>query len=162
MNHPFPAQVLDLPVALGADEARGAATPPEAPRPAEEETAPEEGTAVEAEVRPAESEGARDRGRSGARDESVRRSKRSSRSRSKSRTRVRGSMDRATFVVKAKGAVVRSGVELGSDRVTKLDAGTAVVVDFAEDTSDGKCRYRVVAPAAGWVSATSLSRQKAD
>ena len=69
-------------------------------------------------------------------------------------------MERATFVVKAKGAVVRSGVDLDSDRVTRLDAGSAVVVDFADDTVDGKARYRVVEPAAGWVSATSLSRAR--
>ena len=37
-------------------------------------------------------------------------------------------MHRAPYVVKDKGAVVRAGVALDSDKVVRLPAGTAVVV----------------------------------
>ena len=67
-------------------------------------------------------------------------------------------MHRAPFVVKAKGALVRASVALDSDKVVRLAAGTAVVVDFAEQLPDKKTRYLLVEPVVGWVSRGAVAR----
>ena len=84
--------------------------------------------------------------------------KHGTRGRSKSRGSRSRSRDRSTFVVKAKGAVVRAAVDLGSAKVAKLAEGAVVVVDRTEETSEGKVRYHIAGPPGGWISAASCRR----
>ena len=58
------------------------------------------------------------------------------------------------------GAVVRAGVALDSDKVVRLAAGTAVVVDFAEQLPDKKTRYLLVEPVVGWVSRGAVAKAR--
>ncbi|KAH8069136.1 hypothetical protein JL720_12043 [Aureococcus anophagefferens] len=83
-------------------------------------------------------EAPRARGRSATRGEGRSRSRSRSKSRSRSRRPGHGAMHRAPCVVKAKGAVVRDGVALDSDKVTRLAAGTEVVVTYAKQLPDKK------------------------
>ena len=69
-------------------------------------------------------------------------------------------MHRAPYVVKAKGAVVREGVALDSDKVTRLAAGTEVVVTYAKQLPDKKTRYLIVKPVVGWVSRGAVAEAR--
>ncbi|KAH8054673.1 hypothetical protein JL722_8614 [Aureococcus anophagefferens] len=60
----------------------------------------------------------------------------------------------------AKGAVVRAGVALDSDKVVSLPAGTAVVVEVAEQLPDKKTRYLLVEPVVGWVSRGAVAKAR--
>ena len=104
----------------------------------------------------------RARGRSATQGEGRSRSGSRSKSRSRSRSRRPGrrAMHRAPYVVKAKGAVVRAGVALDSDKVVKLPAGTAVVVEAAEQLPDKKTRYLLVEPVVGWVSRGAVAKAR--
>ncbi|KAH8047272.1 hypothetical protein JL721_12207 [Aureococcus anophagefferens] len=114
---------------------------------------------LDADVQRADEAGPRARGRSATRGEGrASRSRSRSKSRSRSRRPGRGAMHRALFVVKAKGAVVRAGVALDSDKVVRLAAGMVVVVDFAEQLPDKKTRYLAVEPVVGWVSRGAVAR----
>ena len=59
-----------------------------------------------------------------------------------------------------RGALVRAGVALDSDKVVRLAAGTAVVVDFAEQLPDKKTRYLLVEPVGGWVSRGAVAKAR--
>ena len=59
-----------------------------------------------------------------------------------------------------KGAVVRAGVALDSDKVVRLPAGTAVVVEAAEQLPDKKTRYLLVDPVVGWVSRGAVAKAR--
>ena len=113
---------------------------------------------LDVDARRADEAGPHARGRSATRGEGRSRSRSRSKSRSRSRRPGRGAMHRAPFVVKAKGALVRAGVALDSDKVVRLAAGTAVVVDFAEQLPDKKTRYLLVEPVVGWVSRGAVAR----
>ena len=110
-------------------------------------------------ARPGEA-GSPARGRSATQGEGRSRSRSRSKSRSRSRSRRPGrrAMHRAPYVVKAKGAVVRAGVALDSDKVVRLPAGTAVVVEAAEQLPDKKARYLLVEPVVGWVSRGAVAK----
>ena len=110
-------------------------------------------------ARPGEA-GSRARGRSATRGEGRNRSGSRSKSRSRSRRPGRGAMHRAPYVVKAKGAVVRAGVALDSDKIVRLPAGTAVVVEVAEQLPDKKTRYLLVEPVVGWVSRGAVAKAR--
>ena len=56
------------------------------------------------------------------------------------------------------GSFVRAGVALDSDKVTRLPAGTAVVVEATEQLPDKKTRYLLVEPVVGWVSRGAVAR----
>ncbi|KAH8067022.1 hypothetical protein JL720_12532 [Aureococcus anophagefferens] len=60
----------------------------------------------------------------------------------------------------AKGAVVRDGVALDSDKVTRLAAGTEVVVTYAKQLPDKKTRYLIVKPVVGWVSRGAVAEAR--
>ena len=53
------------------------------------------------------------------------------------------------------GAVARA---LDSDKVLRLPAGTAVVVEVAEQLPDKKTRYLLVEPVVGWVSRGAVAK----
>ncbi|KAH8072169.1 hypothetical protein JL720_11211 [Aureococcus anophagefferens] len=59
----------------------------------------------------------------------------------------------------AKGAVVAGGA-LDSDKVLSLPAGTAVVVEVAEQLPDKKTRYLLVEPVVGWVSRGAVAKAR--
>ncbi|KAH8065097.1 hypothetical protein JL722_2001 [Aureococcus anophagefferens] len=105
-------------------------------------------------------EAPRARGRSATRGEGRSRSRSRSKSRSRSRRPGHGAMHRAPYVVKAKGAVVRDGVALDSDKVTRLAAGTEVVVTYAKQLPDKKTRYLIVKPVVGWVSRGAVAEAR--
>ena len=112
-------------------------------------------------ARPGEAR-SRARGRSATQGEGRSRSGSRSKSRSRSRSRRPGrrAMHRAPYVVKDKGAVVRAGVALDSDKVTRLPAGTAVVVEATEQLPDKKTRYLLVEPVVGWVSRGAVAKAR--
>ena len=112
-------------------------------------------------ARPGEAR-SRARGRSATQGEGRSRSGSRSKSRSRSRSRRPGrrAMHRAPYVVKAKGAVVRAGVALDSDKIVRLPAGTAVVVEVAEQLPDKKTRYLLVEPVVGWVSRGAVAKAR--
>ena len=66
------------------------------------------------------------------------------------------------FVVAGRaGAQVRAALSLQSAKVTILENGTALVSDRSEKLEDGRLRYRLVGPVAGWVSAKTVAARDA-
>ena len=64
--------------------------------------------------------------------------------------------DEKYIVVGKNGAVIRSGLELETELVLEIPRGEVCSVVEKAATAKGKPRLRLLAPAAGWVSAAAL------
>ena len=57
-----------------------------------------------------------------------------------------------------KGTIVRKAAAMDSDKVQIIESGTVVSVVETTELDNGKVRYKIDEPVAGWVTSTQVDR----